>query len=59
MEKVYKKVGRPKLKVNDKILQQELQKYFNKEQSGVKTYENLKIGKTSFYKIVKEYESKI
>lgn len=53
MERIKNKVGRPKLKIDKELLQEELQKYFNKEQTGVQTYTNLKIGKTSFYKILK------
>lgn len=54
MKKVRKKVGRPKLVINETKLQEELKKYLNGEQSGVETYSTLKIGKTSFYAILKE-----
>ena len=53
MEKVKNKVGRPKLVINETKLQEELKKYLNGEQSGVETYSTLKIGKTSFYAILK------
>lgn len=49
-----KKVGRPPLKIDSNKLQRELKKYIDKEQSGVATYTNLKIGKTSFYSIIKK-----
>lgn len=54
MEKVKNKVGRPKLIINERELQEELKKYINGEQTGVATYSTLKIGKTSFYQILKE-----
>ena len=54
MEKLNSKVGRPKLKINETELQRELKKYMNKEQTAVETYNSLKIGKTSFYAILKE-----
>lgn len=54
MEKLKSKVGRPKLNINETELQRELEKYINKEQTAVKTYTTLKIGKTSFYKILNE-----
>ena len=54
MEKVKNKVGRPKLIINETELQKELKKYINKEQTPVKTYSNLTIGKTSFYEILKK-----
>lgn len=54
MEKVKNKVGRPRLIINETKLQEELKKYINGEQSGVETYSTLKIGKTSFYQILKE-----
>lgn len=52
------KVGRPKLNINETELQRELEKYINKEQTAVKTYTRLKIGKTSFYKILNERKTK-
>lgn len=54
MEKVKNKVGRPKLIINESKLEEELKKYLNGEQSGVDTYSTLKIGKTSFYAILKK-----
>lgn len=54
MEKVRNKVGRPRLVINEMELQKELKKYINKEQTAVKTYSNLRIGKTSFYEILKK-----
>lgn len=54
MEKVRNKVGRPRLVINEMELQKELKKYINKEQTAVKTYTTLKIGKTSFYAILKK-----
>ena len=52
------KVGRPKLKIDTNRLKLEVQKYLNKEQDGITTYKNLGIGKTSFYKILKQMEVK-
>ena len=57
MEKL-NKVGRPKLNLDQNVLKLEIEKYLNKEQSGVITYNNLKIGKTSFYAILKKMEVK-
>ena len=54
MGKVKNKVGRPRLVINETELQKELKKYINKEQTAVKTYSNLRIGKTSFYEILKK-----
>ena len=54
MEKVKNRVGRPKLIINETELQEELKKYINGEQTAVKTYTTLKIGKTSFYAILKK-----
>ena len=53
-----KKMGRPKLNIDNNTLQREIQKYLNKTQSGTVTYKNLGIGKTSFYKILKQLEVK-
>lgn len=55
MEKL-KKVGRPKLNIDKVILSAEIQKYLNGEQKAITTYRNLKIGKTSFYRILQEME---
>lgn len=55
MEK-FKKVGRPKLNIDKVTLSAEIQKYLNGEQKAVTTYRNLKIGKTSFYRILQEME---
>ena len=52
------KVGRPKLNIDRNRLKLEVQKYLNKEQDGITTYKNLGIGKTSFYKILKQMEVK-
>ena len=52
--KIKKQVGRPKLIMNEADFQEEVRKYLDNEQSGVKTYQNLKIGKTSFYNYLKE-----
>ena len=54
MNNTKNKVGRPKLNINEKELQDQLNEYINKKQSGVETYTALKIGKTSFYAILKE-----
>ena len=54
MNKLKNKVGRPKLNINEKELQEQLKKYIDNEQTGVETYTALKIGKTSFYAILKE-----
>lgn len=53
MEQI-KKIGRPKLIINETKLQEELKKYINGEQTAVKTYTTLKIGKTSFYAMLKK-----
>ena len=42
--KIKKQVGRPKLIMNEADFQEEVRKYLDNEQSGVKTYQNLKIG---------------
>lgn len=55
MEK-FKKVGRPKLNIDKVTLLAEIQKYLNGEQKAITTYRNLKIGKTSFYRILQEME---
>lgn len=49
-----KQVGRPKLKINETDFQKEIKKYLNDKQTAIKTYQNLKIGKTSFYNILKK-----
>lgn len=48
------KVGRPKLYLEEAELQKELKKYLEGKQSAVVTYSNLNIGRTSFYKILKD-----
>lgn len=53
-----KKVGRPRLNIDKTTLLLEIQKYLNGEQSGVQTYQNLKIGKTSFYRILNQMKVK-
>lgn len=52
------KKGRPKLNIDKTFLAEEIQKYLNKEQTGVQTYNNLGIGKTSFYAILRKMEVK-
>lgn len=52
------KVGRPKLNINEKKLQEELKKYINGKQTATTTFQNLKIGKTSFYQILKDRKIK-
>ena len=52
--KIKKQVGRPKLQINEEELKKELNKYINEGQTATKTFNNLKIGKTSFYNILKE-----
>ena len=49
-----KKVGRPKLNINETDFQEEIKKYLNNKQTAIKTYQNLKIGKTSFYSILRK-----
>ena len=49
MEKL--KVGRKKLNIDKDLLKKEIEKYLN-GQTAVKTYQNLRIGKTSFYRIL-------
>ena len=50
-----KKAGRPKLNINKQFLKSEIDKYLNR-QKAITTYRNLKIGKTSFYRILQEME---
>lgn len=52
------KIGRPKLNINEKLLKSEIEKYLKGEQKAVTTYQNLKIGKTSFYRILDRLEIK-
>ena len=52
------KIGRPKLNINEKLLKSEIEKYLKGEQTAVTTYQNLKIGKTSFYRILDRLEIK-
>ena len=52
------KIGRPKLNINEKLLKTEIKKYLKGEQKAVTTYQNLKIGKTSFYRILERLEIK-
>lgn len=53
MERI-KQIGRPKLQINEEELRKELNKYINEGQTATKTFNNLKIGKTSFYNLLKE-----
>ena len=55
MEKLKNKVGRPKLNLDQEKLKKEIYKYQTHKQSGVTTYHNLGIGKTSFYAILKNW----
>lgn len=52
------KIGRPKLNIDYNTLKSEIDKYISKEQTGVDTYTNLGIGKTSFYAILKNWKNK-
>lgn len=52
--KIKKQVGRPKLKINEVDFQKEIKKYLNDEQTAIETYQNLKIGKTSFHSILRK-----
>lgn len=52
------KVGRPKLNIDEQLLKSEIEKYLKGEQKAVTTYQNLKIGKTSFYRILDRLEIK-
>ena len=52
------KVGRPKLTIDEQLLKSEIEKYLKGEQKAVTTYQNLKIGKTSFYRILDRLEIK-
>lgn len=52
------KVGRPKLNIDKQLLKSEIEKYLKGEQKAVTTYQNLKIGKTSFYRILEKMEVK-
>ena len=54
MRKIQNNVGRPKLKLNETEIQKELKKYIKGEQTAVATYTELRIGKTSFYTILKK-----
>lgn len=56
--KIKKSKGRPRLDIDKTLLAEEIQKYLNKEQTGVQTYNNLGIGKTSFYAILRKMEVK-
>ena len=58
MESKAGKVGRPKLIIDENKLKEEITKYLNGEQTGVKTYTNLDVGKTTFYKLLKERNCK-
>ena len=51
-----KKVGRPKLNIDKITLSTEIKKYLSGEQKAITTYRYLKIGKTSFYRILQEME---
>ena len=53
-----KNVGRPPLKLDKSKVLEEVNKYLKNEQSGVVTYRNLGIGKTSFYRLLKSMEVK-
>lgn len=53
-----KNVGRPPLKLDKSKVLEEVNKYLKNEQSGVATYRNLGIGKTSFYRLLKSMEVK-
>ena len=50
-----KKAGRPRLNIDKQFLKSEIDKYLN-GQKAIDTYRNLKIGKTSFYRILQEME---
>lgn len=52
------KVGRPKLNIDKQLLKSEIEKYLKGEQKAFTTYQNLKIGKTSFYRILDRLEIK-
>lgn len=58
MNKLKNKVGRPKININEKELQEELKKYINRKQTATTTFQNLRIGKTSFYQILKDRKIK-
>jgi len=47
--------GRPKLVIDKELLEVEIEKYIN-GQTAVKTYRNLGIGKTSFYRLLSQME---
>lgn len=53
-----RKVGRKKLNIEPSLLKAEITKYLDKEQTAVKTYNALGIGKTSFYRILQKMEVK-
>ena len=43
------KIGRPKINIDKNILNTEIEKYLNKEQSAITTYHNLKIRKNVIF----------
>ena len=51
-------VGRPRLNIDEGTLLLEIEKYKNGQQSGVQTFRNLKIGKTSFYRLLNQMNVK-
>ena len=51
------KIGRPSIysRLDENFLKSEIKKYIEGKQNGVTTYQNLGIGKTSFYAILKNW----
>lgn len=49
--------GRPKLKYDNRIANTEIKKYLN-GQSAIKTYRNIGISKSSFYRLLEKMEIK-
>lgn len=49
--------GRPKLKIDNLIATTEIKKYLN-GQSAIKTYRNIGISKSSFYRLLEKMEIK-
>jgi len=50
-----KKVGRPKLNIDENILRVEIEKYKN-GQKAVDSYRNIGISKSSFYRLLEKME---
>jgi len=54
-----KHLGRPELKIDEELFESVYKEWRNGEITGVQAMQKANMKKTSFYKIVKEYENKI